>query len=342
MDTNQLPLVTIFGGSGFLGTQIVQLFARMDYRIRVAVRRPDLAGQLRAVGTVGQVVPIQANLRYPESVRHATRGSDMVINLVGIGHEGGRQSFAAVHVDGARAVAEAAAIEGVKHLVHVSAIGADPDSASAYGRSKGLGEAAVMAAFPSAVILRPSIIFGRGDDFFNLLGTLSRYFSVLPLIGGKPRFQPVFVGDVAEAAVLAAQGKVKSGRVYELGGPDVETHRQLFERVLDQANRRRPLIPVSPGIGKLMALPFSILPFTPLLTKDQVILLGQDNVVSPQAEAEGRTFAAFNIVPTTMSTILPTYLWRFRKHGQYDQHSRNQDHSDKVRSTQRTSQGTNI
>jgi len=336
MKTNHLPQITIFGGSGFLGTQIVQLLARKDCQVRVAVRRPDLAGQLRAVGTIGQVVPIQANLRFPESVRHAARGSDIVINLVGVGYDRGKQSFDAVHIDGARAVAEAAAAEGIKHLVHVSAIGADPNSPSAYARSKGLGEAAVMRAFPSAVILRPSIVFGRGDGFFNLLGTLSRYFPVLPLIGGKTRFQPVFVGDAAEAVALAAEGRVPGGRVYELGGPNIETHRQLFERVLDQANRRNPLIPVSQGIGKLMAAPFSVLPFPPLLTKDQVILLGEDNVVSAEAEAEGRTFAAFGITPKTMSTILPSYLWRFRKHGQYDKHTKRE------RDTKHSSEGTNI
>jgi uncharacterized protein YbjT (DUF2867 family) len=311
-------VVTIFGGAGFVGTQIVQLLARKGYRIRVAVRRPDLAGHVKPLGAVGQVMPIQANIRNADSVRRAVEGAEMVINLVGIGFEHGRQRFRAVHTMGARSVAEAAKAAGVKYLVHMSALGADAQSPSAYARSKALGEAEVHAVFPEAVIMRPSIMFGPGDGFFNLMGSLARLFPVLPLIGGDSRFQPVYVGDVADAFVMAAEGEVQTGRIYELGGPQVLTHRQLLQRILAETYRHNPLLPLHPAIAKLMAAPFAILPFPPLLTGDQVELLQTDNVVSEEAIGEKRTLAAFGIDPTPMDAILPSYLWRFRKHGQFD------------------------
>lgn len=311
-------LVTIFGGAGFVGTQIVQLLARKGYRIRVAMRRPDLAQHLKPLGAVGQVVPVQANIRNAESVQRAVKGAQIVINLVGIGYERGRQRFRAVHTLGARNVAEAAKAAGVQHLVHMSALGADPQSPSAYARSKALGEAEVLDVFPEAVIIRPSIIFGQGDGFFNLMGSLARLFPVLPLIGGKTRFQPVYVGDVAGAFAVAAEGGVKSGRIYELGGPEVLTHKELLGRILHETMRHNPLLPLPAAIGKLLAFPFALLPFPPLLTADQVDLLQIDNVVSPEAIKEKRTLAAFGIEPTPMDTILPSYLWRFRKHGQFD------------------------
>ncbi len=310
-------LVTIFGGDGFVGTQIVQLLARKGYRIRVGVRRPDLAGHLRPLGGVGQIAPIQANVRNAESVRRAVSGAHIVINLVGIGYERGRQRFRAVHTMGARNVAEAARAAGAEHLVHMSMLGADLQSPSALARSRALGEVEVLAQFPDAVIIRPSIIFGQGDSFFNLMGSLARLFPVLPLIGGKTRLQPIYVGDVADAFVAAAEGQVKGGRVYELGGPEVLTHRELMQRILHETMRHNPLLPVPAGLGKLLALPFAILP-TPLLTGDQVDLLQADNVVSPEAHKEKRTLAAFGIHPTPMDAILPSYLWRFRKHGQFD------------------------
>ncbi len=310
-------LVTVFGGDGFVGTQIVQLLARKGYRIRVGVRRPDLAGHLRPLGGVGQIVPIQANVRNAESVRRAVNGAQIVINLVGIGYERGRQRFRAVNTMGARNVAEAARAAGAEHLVHMSALGADAQSRSTYARTKALGEAEVLAAFPDAVIIRPSIIFGQGDGFFNLMGFLARLFPVLPLIGGKTRFQPIYVGDVADAFAAAAEGEVKGGRVYELGGPEVLTHRELMQRILHETMRHNPLVPVSAGLAKLLALPFGLLP-KPLLTSDQVDLLQTDNVVSPEAIRERRTLAAFGISATPMDAILPSYLWRFRKHGQFD------------------------
>lgn len=310
-------LVTIFGGSGFLGTQLVQLLAREGYRIRVAVRRPDLAGHLKPLGAVGQIQPIQANIRNAESVMRAVKGATIVVNLVGVRYERGRQLFRAVHTMGAKTVAEAAARAGAQVLVHLSAIGADAASVSGYARSKALGETEVLAAFPQAVIVRPSILFGPGDDFFNMHAGLARLLPVLPLIGGKSKFQPLYVGDAAEALLAAVEGKVKTGRIYEIGGPAVLTHRQIVERVLHETMRSNPLIPVPAGIAKLMALPFAILP-SPLLTADQVDLLGQDNVVSAEAIAEKRTLAAFGVVPTPLDAILPSYLWRFRKNGQFD------------------------
>ena len=310
-------LVTIFGGSGFLGTQVVQLLARRGYRIRVAVRRPDLAGHVRPLGAVGQVQPIQANIRNADSVMRAVEGAGTVINLVGIRHERGRQQFRAVHTMGAKTVAEAARRAGTTTLIQISALGADPQSASGYARSKALGEAEVLAAFPEAIIIRPSIMFGPGDEFFNLHGTLARLLPVLPLIGGKSKFQPIYVGDVAEAIAAAVNGAVKPGRVYELGGPEIVTHREIVERVLRESQRSNPLLPVPRTLAKLMAAPLAILP-APLLTGDQVDLLMSDNVVSGEATREKRTLHAFGVSPTPMDAILPGYLWRFRRNGQFD------------------------
>jgi NADH dehydrogenase len=311
-------LVTIFGGSGFLGTQVVQLLARQGYRIRVAVRRPDLAGHVKPLGAVGQVQPIQANIRNADSVMRAVQGAGTVINLVGIRYERGRQLFRAVHTMGSKTVAEAARRAGATTLIQLSALGADTQSASSYARSKALGEAEVFAAFPEAVVIRPSIMFGPGDDFFNLHGTLARLLPVLPVIGGKSKFQPIYVGDVAEAIAAAVAGSVKTGRVYEIGGPEVVSHRELVERVLRESLRNNPLIPVPRAIGKLMAVPFALLPFAPLLTGDQVELLMSDNVVSAEASRDKRGLAAFGVAATPMDAILPGYLWRFRKNGQFD------------------------
>lgn len=310
-------LVTIFGGSGFVGTQIVQAFARAGYRIRVAVRRPDLAGHLKPLGSVGQVVPIQANIRNLASVERAVKGASIVVNLVGIGYESGKQRFRAVHAMGAKNVAVAAKAFGAEHLVHMSAIGADAQSVSSYARTKALGESEVLAAFPDAVILRPSVIFGKGDGFFNLLGGLAARLPVIPVFGGKTKFQPVYVGDVAQAFLAAGEGKVDAG-IYELGGPEVVSYRDLWTRVMHDTQRNRPLLPLPAGVAKLMALPFSILPFKPLITADQVDLLQIDNVVSKASETDGRTLAAFGVTPTPMDAVLPSYLWRFMPNGQFD------------------------
>jgi uncharacterized protein YbjT (DUF2867 family) len=319
MDNLDRKLVTVFGGSGFVGTQIVQQLAQRGHRVRVAVRRPDLAGHLKTLGTVGQVLPIQANIRNVNSIQRAVAGADIVINLIGIRYERGAQTFGSVHAVGAGAIAQAAQAAKVKALVHMSALGVDSAaSVSTYASSKLDGEAAVFKAFPDAVVIRPSVLFGNGDGFFNLMGALARFFPVLPLIGGASRFQPAYVTDVATAFVAAAEGKVKTGRVYELGGPQVETHKQLVQRVQRETLRNRPMLPLPAGIAKLMALPFAILPFAPLLTSDQVELLGVDNVVSETAIKDKRTFAAFGIAPVSMDTILPSYLYRYRKHGQFD------------------------
>lgn len=310
-------LVTIFGGAGFIGTQLVQLLARKGYRIRVAVRRPDLAGHLKPLGAVGQVLPIQANVRNRDSVERAIRGAAIVINLVGIGHESGKQRFRAVHAMGAKNIAEAAKALKVAELVHVSALGADPQSASGYALSKALGETEVLGAYPSAVVIRPSIAFGPGDGFFNRYGMLARMLPVLPVIGARTRFQPIYVGDIAAAIVAAAEGQVKGGRIYELGGPEIATHKELVARVLADTGRSNWMLPLPAGPAKLIAFPLSLLP-SPLLTGDQVDLLQIDNVVSEEAIREKRTLAAFGVTPTAMEAILPSYLWRFMKHGQFD------------------------
>lgn len=310
-------LVTVFGGSGFVGTQLVQELARRGYSVRVAVRRPDLAGHVRMYGFPGQVQPVQANLRYPQSVLAAARGSSVVINLVGILFEKGRQKFRAVQAMGAKNVAEAAKAVGAERLIHMSAIGADAGSPSAYARSKAAGEAEALKAFPGAIIVRPSLIFGQDDNFFNLFGTLARMSPVLPVIHGETKFQPVHVGNVAEAIANLAQGAGKPGAVYEFGGPEVVTMREILERVNAETLRNRPLVALPAGIAKLMASLAAILP-RPLLTPDQVVQLGIDNVVSADAARAKRTLLALGVTPTTIDAVIPTYLWRFRKHGEFD------------------------
>ena len=315
---NANTLVTIFGGSGFVGTQLVQVLAKKGYRIRVAVRRPDLAGHVRMLGSVGQVMPIQANVRNADWVVRAVRGADVVVNLAGIGFERGPNRFRAVHVMGATNIAEAAKAAGVRTLVQMSALGADSESPSAYLRTKALGDEAVLAAFPQAVVMRAQMIFGQDDTFFNRLGTMSRFFPVLPVAGAKSRFQPVYVGDVADAIGAVVAGAGKPGRIYELGGPEVATSKELFERVLRETGRANPLIPVPAGIAKLLAVPFSILWFDPLVTGDQVEMLQADGVVSDAAVKEKRTLAGLGVEPTAMGAVLSSYLWRFRRNGQFD------------------------
>lgn len=310
-------IVTIFGGSGFVGTQITQLFARAGYRVRVAVRRPDLAGDTRMFGFPGQIAPIQANVRNRASIDAAVRGAHIVINLVGIGAERGRQRFHAVHAMGARAVAEAARLAGARAFVHMSGLGYTADSPSLMARSRATGEAEVLAAFPSAVIIRPSIIFGQGDTYFNRMASMARFLPVLPVIGAASRVQPVYVGDVADAFLAAAQGKVRGGVAYELGGPDIETYRQLAQRILRETGRSNWLMELPKGLALALCAPMRVLP-RPLITADQVLLLQRDNVVTEDALRSKRTLAAFGIAPTPMDAVLPGYLWRFRRNGQYD------------------------
>jgi uncharacterized protein YbjT (DUF2867 family) len=314
--SNAYTLVTIFGGSGFLGRHIVRALARRDFRIRVAVRRPDLAGHLQPLGRVGQIEAVQANVRFPTSVEAAVRGSDIVINLVGILFQRGRQRFRSVQFQGAEAIARAAAQHGAR-LIHVSAIGANSRSWSGYARSKARAEQAVLAAVPSATIFRPSIVFGPEDQFFNRFAALACLLPALPLIGGgRTRFQPVFAGDVAEAVAAAVEGKTKPGTIYELGGPDIFTFKALLQFILTTIERRRLLVPIPFWIARLQALFLQFLP-NPPLTPDQVTLLKRDNIVSEEAQREGRTLDGLAIIARSVPVIVPTYLWRFRKTGQF-------------------------
>jgi uncharacterized protein YbjT (DUF2867 family) len=309
-------LVTVFGGSGFLGRHVVRALTKLGYRIRVAVRRPELAGHLQPLGRVGQIHAVQANLRYPGSVAAAARDADVVINLVGILFERSRQRFDAVQAAGAEAVALAATAVGAR-LVHVSALGADERSPAHYARSKAKGEKLVLAAAPSAVILRPSIMFGPEDDFFNKFAAIARISPALPLVGGgHTRFQPVFAGDVASAVVAAIEGRGQDGRIYELGGPEVKSFKELMEFVLAVTARKRLLLPIPFALARFQASILQLMP-KPLITPDQVELLRSDNVVSAEARAEGRTIEALGVDPVAMATIVPSYLWRFRKAGQY-------------------------
>jgi NADH dehydrogenase len=316
LQTNNDTLITVFGGSGFLGRHLVRALCKRHYRIRVAVRRPDLAGHLQPLGRVGQIHAVQANLRHPRSVEAAVRDADIVINLVGILFERGRQRFDTVQTFGAEQVALAAAAHGVR-MIHTSAIGADENSPSLYARAKALGEKAVLAATPGATVFRPSIMFGPEDDFFNRFGSLARFLPALPLVGGgETRFQPVFVGDVAEAIARAADGNAKGGTIYELGGPEVKTFKELMEYVLATIERKRLLLPLPFPLAKMQAQFLQYLPKPPL-TPDQVELLKRDNVVSEAAIREGRTLEGLGITPTAMEVIVPAYLWRFRKTGQF-------------------------
>ncbi len=272
------------------------------------------------MGKVGQIHAVQANLRYPQSVAAALRDADVAVNLVGILFERGRQRFDAIQAAGAEAVALAAKSAGAP-LVHVSAIGADANSPSRYARSKAEGERRVLAAAPAAIVMRPSIVFGPEDDFFNRFAALARIAPALPLAGGgHTRFQPVFAGDVAEAIALAVDGSTKTGTIYELGGPDVRTFRELMEFILATIERRRLLLPVPFALMKLQASFAQFLPKPPI-TPDQVELLKRDNVVSDEARRDGRTLEALGIIPETIEAIVPTYLWRFRKTGQFDPHT---------------------
>ena len=311
-------LVTVFGGSGFLGRHVVRALLKRGWRVRAAVRRPDLAGHLQPLGMVGWVQPVQANLRYRWTVDRAVHGADAVVNLVAIMAQSGRQRFEAVNVFGARAIAEATRAAGIGRLVHVSAIGADKDSPSDYARTKAVGEAAVFETVPQAVVMRPSIMFGPEDNFFNRFAAMARVLPALPLIGGgHTRFQPAFVGDVARAIADAVEGKVKQGTVYELGGPEVKTFRECLELILRETDRKRLLVPLPFALASFAAHILQLLP-KPLLTVDQVRLLKVDNVVSEAAVREGRDFAGLGIDPTSLAAILPSYLARFRPAGQFE------------------------
>jgi len=309
-------LVTVVGGSGFIGRHVVRALANRHYRIRVAVRQPELAGHLQPLGRVGQIHAVQANVRFPQSIAAVVRDADAVVNLVGVLFERGRQRFDAVQAKGAEAVARTSSAVGAR-LVHVSAIGADENSASRYARTKAMGERLVLAAQPAATIMRPSIVFGPEDSFFNRFAALARIAPALPLPGrGHTRFQPVFVGDVAEAIAVAVDGGTGAGTIYELGGPDVCTFRALMDFVLTTIERRRLLVPIPFAAMKLQAAFLQFLPDPPI-SPDQVELLKRDNVVSAAAKEEGRTLEGLGIVPESIGAVVPSYLWRFRKTGQF-------------------------
>jgi uncharacterized protein YbjT (DUF2867 family) len=314
---NNRALVTVYGGSGFLGRHVVRAIARTGARLRVAVRRPELAGHLQPLGGVGQIVPVQANVRAPDSLLAAAEDADAVINLVGILYATGKQTFKSVQDEGARHVAEAAKAGGAKTLVHVSAIGADQNSPSVYARSKAAGEAAVKEVFPDAVIVRPSVVFGPEDDFFNRFAALAQVSPVLPLIGGgETKFQPVFVGDVARSIVAALEGKAGAKAPLELGGPEILTLREVMERVLAYTMRSRMLVPVPFWAAKMKAAVLQLLPKPPL-TIDQVRLLETDNVVSTAAVKAGRTLQGLDIEPVAVASVVPDYLEQFRPRGQF-------------------------
>lgn len=320
MASNLDTLVTVFGGSGFLGRNVVRALCKRDYRIRVAVRRPELAGYLQPSGKVGQVHTVQANLRYPASVEAALRDSHVAINLVGVLTEGGAQTFDAVQAKGAETIAKAAAAAGAR-LVHVSAIGADAQSPSRYARAKAAGEAAVLAAVPAATIFRPSVVFGPEDQFTNRFAAMARMFPVLPLIGGETKMQPVYVGDVATAIADAVDGKAKPGATYELGGPEVLTMREIIEAILEITDRERLLMPLSFGLARFNAAFLQFAPGALKLTPDQVTLLERDNVVSEAAKAAGLTLEGLGIQADSLEAIAPQYLWRFRPQGQFQRMS---------------------
>jgi NADH dehydrogenase len=307
------PIVTVIGGSGFLGRYIVHDLANRGWRVRVAVRNTDRALFLRPMGVVGQIVPVFCNIRDDASVAASVDGADMVVNLVGLLYERRRQTFSAVHTDGAARVARLSKQAGVSRLIHVSAIGASTASPSSYAKTKASAEDAVTAEFPEATVLRPSIVFGAEDGFFNLFARLSRYSPIMPLIGGgETRFQPVYVADVAATAMACLDDTTTQGQTYELGGPHVYSFKDLMALILKETRRKRPLMSVPWWMAKLQATFLGMFP-KPLLTRDQVTLLQADNVVSSDA----KTLTDLGIEPTPVETILPTYLDKYRVGGRY-------------------------
>lgn len=310
-------LVTVFGGSGFLGRHTVRALAKAGWRIKIATRHPNRGFFLRPLGTVGQIDFVKCDVTDADSVAQALMGSQAVINLTGILFEKG-QSFEDVQAEGAGNIAKAAAAAGVAKLVHVSAIGADAESDSAYAQTKAEGEQFVREAFPNAVILRPSVIFGPEDGFFNKFASLARFTPALPLVGGgHTRFQPVFVGDVAQAIVSVLGRDDAVGRIYELGGPATYSFKELLQLILFQIGRKRALVPLPFGIAKIKAAFLQLLP-NPILTMDQVTLLKKDNVVSPTAAG----LTDLGITPTSVEAVVPSYLWRYRARGEYSEDPR--------------------
>ena len=307
-------LVTVFGGSGFVGGQVVRQLAKAGHRVRVAVRNPNLAYKMRMLGDVGQIEVVQANVRNAPSVARAVEGAEGVVNLVGVLWESGRQKFQTLHVMGARTIAEQAKAAGVTRFVQISAIGADAESSSKYARTKAEGEAAVRAVFPGAVVIRPSIVFGAGDKFFNKFGQMAALFPALPLIGGgETKFQPVYVGDVAAVVAKAVSSPAAEGLTYELGGPTVYSFKQLLEMILVETGRNRVLAPIPFFAASLIGKVGDLSPLTPPLTSDQVESLKTDNVAGNGLPG----LAEAGVIPTAVESVVPSYLYRYRKGGQY-------------------------
>jgi NADH dehydrogenase len=308
-------LVTIFGGSGLLGRYAVRAFADAGWRVRVGVRHPNLAHYLPPMGHVGQIMVAKADVTDPDAVAAAVKGADAVVNLVGILHPGGGQSYQDIHVEASRTIAKAAKAVGAKTLIHVSTMNVSAESESAYARSKAEGEAALRTEFPGATLIKPSLVFGPEDQFFNKFAGLARMLPALPLIGGgHTRFQPVYAGDVADAILKCAKDPAARGNSYELGGPSVYSFKEMLQIILRETGRTRPLIPLP---FWLAAIKGAVLQFLPgkLLTLDQVKFLKTDNVVTPGA----LTLADLGIVPDSLEAVLPSYLWRFRPKGQFEE-----------------------
>ncbi|MEX0320032.1 MAG: complex I NDUFA9 subunit family protein [Ruegeria sp.] len=314
-------LVTIYGGSGFVGRYIARRMAGEGWRVRVAVRRPNEAMFVKPYGAVGQVEPVLCNIRDDASVALAMQGADAVVNCVGVLNELGRNDFESVQAEGAGRIARLAAEQGIGRMVHISAIGADAGAGSAYSRTKAEGEAGVLRHMPDAVILRPSVIFGTEDQFFNRFAGMTRMGPFLPVVGSATRFQPVYVDDVAKAAVKGVLGEAESG-VYELGGPEVKSFRALMEQMLEVIHRNRIIIGLPFWAARIMASVLDLAKYLSLqlfpnniLTRDQLKNLRKDNVVGEGAKG----FADLGIEPATLESILPDYLWKFRPAGQYNE-----------------------
>ena len=303
-------VATVFGGAGFIGRHVVQRFARQGFTVRIAGRDTEKAARLRVLGDVGQVTPAAASVTDEASVARAVAGAEVVVNLVGILFERKAGDFQRIQADGAGRVARLAAAAGVRRLVHLSAIGADAGSESQYARTKAEGEAAVLAAFPAATILRPSVVFGAEDQFFNRFASLAAMLPVMPVVRGETKFQPVYVGDVADAVMAALARDDSRGRTYELGGPRAMSMRQVLQFVLEHTRRCRPLVPLPEGLVRFQARVGEMLP-TPPLTRDQLILLGRDNLVAEGAAG----FAELGIEPKAVEAIVPAYLARYRAGG---------------------------
>ena len=313
-------LVTVFGGTGFVGKYVVRALARNGWRIRVAARNPLRSPQLKVMGEVGQIEFARADLKSPDSVALALEGAEAVVNLVGVLFESGRQTFDALQARGAGELAQAAAARGIERFIQLSAVGADARSDSAYARAKAEGETLVRRAIPTSTVLRPSIVFGPEDKFFNRFGAMAAISPVLPMMGGASRFQPVYAGDVGQAVAEAMKpARGAAGRTYELGGPGVYSFRELMELMLHEVHRKRALVevpaPVAALLGSLGDLQARVLPFAPPVTSDQVKLLKRDNVCDPAAPG----LSALGVEPTSLEAVLPTYLWTFRSGGQFAQ-----------------------